>query len=565
MLYLICIIKLKGENMEQVLSNLQIGIFDIFDFNESIKEISKNSVFKKTDVSFLVGDFTKYNEYNLESYKRDIVKYGLRDTWKSLNQYLLNCDNKNVFLSIENLAELYEIGLALQDKQLKKESGQYYTPDDVSLVMAEWFNKSEGINICDVACGTGKLILTYLDLIGKNNAVKLISEERLYLYDIDDVALEICKTILLLKYGKELEPFIHTIHCDFLSKNIHLPENCKVISNPPYAGVNVLSLDWEKTEVSLDTKELYSMFMEKIIKQSKSSVIISPYSFIGGNKFYSLRQIMNNYNGFIVSFDNVPGNIFCGRKHGIFNTNTSNSVRAAITVVENKENYKGFRTTPLIRFKNEERSRLLNTEVLESFIDEEYQLVDRKNQMYHKCAKELKDVWTSWQNVSDKCLGDYISQYGQNIISMPNTCRYFTTASDGLMNRNGQIILNIDDKDVFNYTFCIINSSFTYWYWRLFDGGITYPRGLLLKMPMFYNKLTEKDKQFFREISTEMIENSKKYIITKNNVGIQENIKYPREFRDKINRRLLDIIGLKNMNEKVFDVIHSNMALEINI
>ena len=49
---------------------------------------------------------------------------------------------------------------------------------------------------------------------------------------------------------------------------------------------------------------------------------------------------MNQYNGEIYSFDNVPGNIFCGRKHGIFNTNTSNSVRAAITVVR-KDNSNG--------------------------------------------------------------------------------------------------------------------------------------------------------------------------------------------------------------------------------
>lgn len=30
----------------------------------------------------------------------------------------------------------------------------------------------EGEKVCDVACGTGKLILTYLDLIGEKNAQK---------------------------------------------------------------------------------------------------------------------------------------------------------------------------------------------------------------------------------------------------------------------------------------------------------------------------------------------------------------------------------------------------------
>lgn len=550
--------------MEQLLKS-QLCFYDLLNMEtHNSLENSSHVVFNGNE--YLSNEnFDTYELYDLMKYKEDVTTKGLKQTWQNIIHYVLNNETKNKFLYWNNFAELYEISLALHDKQAKKESGQYYTPDDVALVMSDWFNSQVGENICDVACGTGKLILTYLDLIGKENAINLIRAGKLYLYDLDDIALDICKTILLLKYGKELEPFIHAIHCDFLSKNIVLPENCKVISNPPYAAVNTINSDWDKTDVALNTKELYSMFMEKIITQSKSSVIITPYSFIGGNKFYSLRKIMNNYNGFIVSFDNVPGNIFCGRKHGIFNTNTSNSVRATITVVENKDNFKGFKTTPLIRFKNEERKKLLRTEVLETFINNEYQIVSKGKPMYYKCAKELNDIWNAWQEKNNSCLGNYVSQYGQNIISMPNTCRYFTTASNGLMNRNGQIVLNIDDKDVFNYTFCMINSSFAYWFWRLFDGGITYPRGLLLKMPMFYNKLSEEDKQFFREIATEMIESSKKYIVTKNNVGLQENIKYPREFRDKINRKLLDILGLKNIDEKIFDVIHSNMALEVNV
>ena len=37
-----------------------------------------------------------------------------------------------------------------------------------------------------------------------------------------------------------------------------------------------------------------------------SSVLITPFSFIGGNKFYSLRKELNKHNGFIIAFDNVP-------------------------------------------------------------------------------------------------------------------------------------------------------------------------------------------------------------------------------------------------------------------
>lgn len=509
-------------------------------------------------------DYNKFSTYNLINYKNDIANIGLEQTWEYILQYALSCKTQNPFLLPKNFAELYEIGLALKNKCDKKQSGQYYTPDDVAAVMSNWLRSLPGEAVCDVACGTGKLILTFLDCIGKDNALTLLQSGLIYLYDNDKTALKICKTILLLKYGVNLEKSIHAIHCDFLSRNVVLPTNCKVISNPPYALIDAIDNKWDASVIAKETKESYAMFMEKIIMQSRSSVIITPYSFLGGNKFYSLRKFMNNYNGFIVSFDNVPGNIFCGRKHGIFNTNTANSVRASITVVENKSSFAGFRISPLIRFKNEERNALLQNNVLESFLNNVYQMVSSSAPMYCKCNKNLTEIWDTWQNKSTKTLGDYISKKGKHILSMPNTCRYFTSASKGILNRKGQITLTFDDIHVFNYVFCMLNSSFAYWYWRNYDGGITYSKRLLLKMPLFYDRLTDTDVAFFDKIATIMIQNANQFVITKNNIGVQENIKYPREYRDKINHKILEILGC-NISEREFDVIHSNMALEVNV
>lgn len=545
--------------MKEVATFSQISLYDMFN------PIGHDDFCQAEDVGDNVADIDiRYAFYDLSLYEKDVLQNGIDATWKGIIRYVLNNDVTNGFLGINNLTELYEIGLAIQDKQAKKDSGQYYTPDDVAKVMARWLDRQKGSNICDVACGTGKLILTYLDFVGKSKALELLRSGKIFLYDLDETALSICKTILLLKYGKDLDPFIHAIHCDFLSKDIKLPDDCKVIANPPYASVKSIKSTWEKTDVAITSKELYSMFMEKIIRQSEGSVIITSFSFIGGKKFYPLRKVMNDYNGFIVSFDNVPGNIFCGRKHGIFNTNTANSVRAAITVVENKETVKGFKTTPLIRYKNEERQKLLTNEVLEAFIGGQYQIVSKDNSMYFKCAKELNIIWDVWQKCSNKRLGDYVKKDGKYVLSMPKTCRYFTSASVGKMNRNGQMILNIDDENVFYFVYCLINSSFAYWFWRLYDGGITYSKGLLLNLPMFYDKLSIGDKEFFNDTANEMINSAKNYLVTKNNVGIQENIKFPREFRDKINRKILDIMDL-NVDERIFDIIHSNMALEVSI
>lgn len=542
--------------MSRNLVATQISFYDIFFQNETPKNDNKqiDSLFFTEDDKF------RFDKYNLDTYCDDIKKNGLKSIWDKINYYILNYESDCPFLNISNFGELYEIGLALIDKQQKKYSGQYYTPEDVAFIMSSWFNELDAENICDVACGTGKLILTYLDVLGFEKAKKLISEGRLYLYDLDEVALSICKTIILKKYGKELESKIHDIHCDFLDDRISLPKNCKVISNPPYATVSKLLPQWNKTDVALDTKELYSMFMEKIISQSVSSVIITPYSFIGGNKFYSLRLLMNKYAGFIVSFDNVPGNIFCGRKHGIFNTNTSNSVRAAITVVENNDNVKGFRLTPLLRFRTDERAKLLNCTVLKSYISNKVQIVDKKHPAYFKCHKELQNVYDSWLKISGgKTVKDITSSAKTNyVLHVPNTCRYFTTASVRKLNRTGLMTLYVKDETNYKFLYCLINSSFAYWWWRIFDGGITYPIGLLNKMPVFSDMLSNDDKAFFNNIFNEMVNIEEDCITTKLNAGAkQENIKFPSLYREKINERLVKILSCHD-DYKLLNLLHQN-------
>ena len=533
----------------------------LFEFKE-IKEIrAKQSIAK---VKLTNDDIQKFSNYKLDDYVSDVEKNGLEATWTRICKFEIeHLNNVPEFLNVKNFGELYEIGLATQDKIAKKKSGQYYTPDDVASIMSEWLLHCDGENVCDVACGTGKLILTYLDLLGYEESRKLIESGRLYLYDFDGVALLICKTAISIKYGLDISKNIHDIYGDFLSNKIKLPKNSKVIANPPYAKIDEFGGDWNMTDVLNDTSEFYSAFMEKIFSEANSTVIITPFSFISGNKFYSLRKMMcSTGGGFIVAFDNVPGNIFCGRKHGIFNTNTANSVRAAITVLKKNSCYKGFKVTPLIRFKNEQRAELLRCDILESLLNEEIQIVDSKNQMFKKVFKKLNGIYSDWIAKSDYCLKDLITKdETAPLIDMPNTCRYYTTGSARKLSRGGSVSIYINNPDVFNFVYCLINSSFTYWWWRIFDGGITYPSGLLMEMPVPVNLLKDEDKEFFGSVFNEMNSNESKYIITKANAGaIQENIKFPEEFRIKINNRILKMLN-RDEDSSVFDVVHSNKFL----
>lgn len=514
---------------------------------------------KKKETVLSQDMIERFSAYSIENYIEDIRIIGLVKTWDNICDYVLKFGQNKGIIDVSQFGELYEMGLAISDKMQKKASGQYYTPDDVASVMGKWFNSCKGENICDVGCGTGKLILTYLDHIGYNAAIDLIKKGCIYLYDFDRTALKICKTALIVKYSIENPNCIHDIYGDFLDDNVSLPPNAKVISNPPYASIKELGMNWKQTNVLLDTKELYAAFMEKILAQSVSAVIITPFSFISGHKFFSLRYEMCRLgNGFIVAFDNVPGNIFCGKKHGIFNTNTANSVRAAITVFNRDSIQKGFKVSPLIRFKNEERSRLLTTDILEATLPNTLQIVDKGNKVFKKVGKSLEHIFNAWTKSEYKVKDVISKEETEFLIDIPNTCRYFTTGSHRKLKRGGSILLHAKNKEMFNFLYCFINSSFAYWWWRIFDGGITFPRLLLMDMPLPLNFLTDKDKLFFEHICNQMIEEESKYIITKMNAGeLQENIKFPFKYREKINNKLLSIMGCKKDSD-AFIPVHAN-------
>lgn len=505
-------------------------------------------------------DFAHYSEAD---YAWDVQKFGLRATWEAICAFVReNGEQRAGVLRIADFGDLYERGLALRDKTDKKRSGQYYTPPDVARVMAEWLDRAPGEQVCDVACGTGNLTLAYLDFIGDERARALLRAGKVWLYDSDELALRIGATAIALRYGEACAAGVRVCAGDFLSRATHLPPNAKVIANPPYAAIANLAPEWEHTEVVLRGRELYAAFLEKIWAQSVGSVVITPYSFIGGAKFLPLRRAMNERAGFVVSFDNIPGTIFVGRKHGVFNTNKGNSVRAAITVAHAAtDTESGFRLSPLIRFRREERARLLTCATLEAFLGRERQRIDAAHPVFAKCDRRLEPIYRRWLQTSTAPLGRYVSAMGAFELFVPNTCRYFTVASRTRLERRGQIALRFGDEDLYWYVFGTINGSFAYWHWRLFDGGITYPSGLLAKLPLFPEALSADDKAFFKAIGQEMAARAEAFTVTKNNVGAQQNLKYPRRYRDALNRRLLDILGLHATPETCFDIVHSNAAL----
>ncbi len=506
--------------------------------------------------------------FNIASFKEQISKYGFVDFWDMfIRTYThkqrpdlekspsnLDIDLTNPIFDIDNIGELYEIALEYVNKISKKELGQYYTPADTANFMAtKLINVNEpNDNIADVCCGTGNLIISVLKNMPTAQSVRLIKNGQIYLYDLDATAVKLAlmKIAIMFLDKNDIETYSNIEHCikcstgNFLDDQIYLPNNCNVISNPPYGKLPKGTSLWLECE-TFKTNEMYAIFMEKIAKQSKNAVIISPQSFLGSNKFSVLRSILADRGGIVYAFDNVPASIFMGKKHGIFNTNSANSVRAAITIINNTT--KGFRITPLLRFKNTERAELFTN--LDKFVGN---CINTNRNIWLKTPKCLEHLVNCLENTS--CTVSNITTDTETgfKLTVPTTPRYFVTASHRKLDRSGSIELYAKDKKCFDVLYVLLNSTFSYLWWRICDGGITLTRDTLMHLPV--PDITDD----ISDIVDEGIGLESECIHVKANAGkSNENIKFPEEYRRKLNRIVLNSLKMPHLEDDLY-TIHSN-------
>lgn len=506
--------------------------------------------------------------FDVESFKKALSLLGFDAFWANFIQTYVHkkrpdlepipgkfdIDISSDYFSLDNIGDLYEIALEHVNKISKKELGQYYTPKDTADFMAKKILSmyTNDAPIADVCCGTGNLIISILQNMPKQDALNALLNKKLYLYDLDNWAIQVAVmkiAILLLPYGakKIYNNIQYYLHCEignFLGENINLPANCSVISNPPYGRLPKNTSLWFDCETYI-TNEMFAVFVEKIAKQSQNSVIISPQSFLGSNKFSILRRVLSRYGGVIYAFDNVPASIFNGKKHGIFNTNSANSVRAAITIIDNKN--KGFRITPLLRFKNCERVLLFNH--LDNFLG---------NSIYSDESPWLKvpkTLETLVQNLkgSKYHVSDFITQEPNTYkLTIPSTPRYFVTASARNLVRGSAIEIYAKDEAAFNKLYIVLNSTISYLWWRICDGGITITKETLLNIPV--PKLTTDLDLIVQE--GKKLENS--CVKIKLNAGkSNENIKFPDAYRNKLNMYILESLNSIDVQTALHS-LHSN-------
>ncbi len=496
-------------------------------------------------------------DFDAKSLDNLIDTIGLRKTWISILarhleqkpefEYILN---DSLFqkakkikvdlikgLTIGEIGVLYEYSIARNDSDSRKSNGQFFTPDDVAVYMAEQaITFGEGIWL-DPCAGIGNLSW---HLTAIHEDPEDFIRTKLILSDRDELALLIARTLFTVSFQKRRKRLFDEIESNFVSFDFlsvadngflelfdtnsqlsKIPKHDFVIVNPPYLATNVD----QRFETS-KAGDLYAYFLENIIKTSRGFISITPQSFTNAAKFASLRKLLlDNYQNLtIYTFDNVPANIFKGIKFGSKNSNQVNSIRASIMIA--REGRGKQRITSLIRWRSSERQTLFRS--LEKFLSD----VPLSESFFPKVSKDYKKLYMKVKNL--RTLGDICSskttKYSLHIPSAP---RYFIPALKKPVQRASLKTLYFRSSEERDYAYLLINSSFMYWWWRVRDGGMTLSLETITSLPLLEFKVDS-------EIVSALEKSEKTNKVYKQNAGAaQENVKHSKDLMMRVNNLII--------------------------
>lgn len=524
----------------------------------------------------------------IAKYEGSIDAYGIRNTWIAYISKLLSCLRPDVSVSgipttqcevdssivealsdsiLDDIDELYEYGLAYADKNAKKKLGQYYTPADTAHFMSQILldeTKRLGISlwehtdnttgteknniqrIVEPCCGTGRLIMALLSEMAdrKIDAWNVVSHH-LLLCDVDRTALDIAKACIIVRFApKDAYVSFNDIESnigDFLLSNININNDDMVIQNPPYGRCDGKVY---KAYATSELNEMYMLFLEKC-STAGAMCAITPYSFVGAARFSKTRKMLDGTcGGTIWSYDIMPACMFCGRKHGIFNTNSSNSVRASITLTSSYNRGKGFVIAPMLRWHADERVDIFDTslDIVEPYEDNVAEHIGGDNS-WAKLPLGLYNVHEFLCREDTQHIGD-IAEFAsedtddnKHVLYVPLSLRYYTSAASRHLNRSSMVTLLLSDETERCLVYLALNSSLGYMWWRIYDGGISMTKALLMSIPVPHDNV---DIEKAMQVAHNLMSSESKYINVKMNAGKpNESVKFPMDIVDANTRILL--------------------------
>lgn len=493
-------------------------------------------------------------QFEPSKYEKLIDEFGLKQAWINLlatkirfsgeiYSYILKNEifNKAKYfqedyllgLSIGEIGVVYEYSVAYIDVDSRKSNGQYFTPDDVSNLMVQQtldFPEGKWLDPCS---GIGNLSW---HLVNAQPDKEEFLKKYLTLSDRDELALIIARVLFTISFQEKCENLYNEVeHCfqvlDFLSvsdnsghdlfseSNLNLiPKHDFVIVNPPYLSIKGEDSRFETAKC----RDLYAYFLENIIKTSKGFVSITPQSFTNASKFRDLRLLLMETYPFIkiFAFDNIPGNIFYGVKYGSANSNTANSMRAAIMVARNGDG--GYHITSLLRWRTSERGALFSS--IDKFLAETEFSVD----FFPKVSSIFNPLYKSMKS-KPKLDSIIVHKETKYALYIPASPRYFIPALKKPVSRASLKTIYFNSASDMNRAYLLINSSLMYWWWRVRDGGMTLSLETIKSLPM-------PDFNVDTELVRELEKSESSNLVYKLNAGsMHENVKHDQNLVLKLN------------------------------
>lgn len=246
---------------------------------------------------------------SLELLEEEKVRIGLRNqSPRDISKEMVISKINNGILTdyAEDMAECYIQNCDLKGKKFK---GQFFTPKEIGLFMADMFeiNKSS-FNVLDPGAGIGMLSASFCECLlnsKKNSNISLDAYETdLRLIPYLDKTLRKCKTVLeekghILKY-KIIEKDFILDNPNYLNKKTLFGTTSQpifydyIISNPPYYKLNKNSPQTQfMIEFVSGQPNIYSFFMAlslEMLKDDGQMVFITPRSFCSGLYFKRFRK-----------------------------------------------------------------------------------------------------------------------------------------------------------------------------------------------------------------------------------------------------------------------------------
>jgi len=402
--------------------------------------------------------------------------------------------NRIIIETEQSELDLVSTGQIDADVQ-RKESGSYYTPEDVAdhfwllFFRFHQIEKADDLrrfidanHLVEPSAGSGIFLFTFFrQALRLGLSISELASIQFSIVDINFKALNFVRHKLkdletAIGFSADGIGFVQNDFIDWIETTKF--ENVVFVGNPPYVS-NASGSKW---------RNLYADFVEAMLSypaKSTSLSLILPISICFSRHYADLRQmVLDTQIGVsIASYDNIPNALFKSGKPESKNSNKSNSQRCVI-IHAGGPNRQLRETTALLRWKAVDRAAFLDTVPdyhgfsCYEFDDQFPRFVDRRMSSYLNQPHDLT-------------ISDLISPSASPKFSVAGAARNFIGIRNYSPDALGVIPIGAPSKEVGMMLLQILGSPVFLDYWRSLGDGFHVTKRNVYEFPIS-NSLMEK-------------------------------------------------------------------------